>query len=323
MEQIALYIIENKEDLFVERARINCTVDKFCACDNAYELFGIGEVMQRKLVDVGEGVKVSEPVEVERGLRSEGKWFFASLSHRGVLAICSCLEDNDGNETYTLQLTGLGTDRRVEMEVENCTSVAFYDDKMILLTEGRPLREGNVEDVFGECNLTQLRRVGEECVYPSADVSLLNETRVLYYRTTDKRPFFLDVDTREGREIVLGKKVWSCASLTGVNCGVRVVFQDYLSGITYTLHKDNSVGVLGGKQMGGLTVLFPSSTDPTDLGKAVPKYRDYLVCGGKGVEVRRPLWFEADRSIVRIYRDIFLLYNVNTRSWVLARIIIP
>ena len=36
--------------------------------------------MEQELVEVGEGIKISRPVEVRKEFKSIGKWFYISLS---------------------------------------------------------------------------------------------------------------------------------------------------------------------------------------------------------------------------------------------------
>ena len=60
---MALFVA-SREGFFVEGACIDCPVDKYCACENASFLFDIDGVMEKKLINVGEGVRVSEPVMV-------------------------------------------------------------------------------------------------------------------------------------------------------------------------------------------------------------------------------------------------------------------
>ena len=152
-------------------------------------------------------------------------------------------------------------------------------------------------------------------------MSLLNETRVLYCGTSGKL-FSYNVDTRVNAEVDVGKKVRFCASFTGVDCGVRAVLQ-CSDRITYPLNTDNTASKVGGRQYFYLTTVFPSSTHPGDLGKAAFKYENYLVLGGKRMEFGEPFLFEDCYSVVRVYRDVFLLYDRNTRSWVLSRIVVP
>lgn len=51
------------------------------------------------------------------------------------------------------------------------------------------------------------------------------------------------------------------------------------------------------------------------------KYGNYLVKGETMINTRGLITFEYNYSIVRVYRDIFLAYDMNTKSWVLIRII--
>lgn len=315
MEQIAQFVAGDREESSVEKACINCPVSKFCACENARELFDIDTVMEKRLVSVGGGIKVSEPVRVEKNLRS-GEEIFISLSHKGILAIHS------NNNGYAIQFTDLNTSRQIELRVEDHTHVGFYDDKMIILTWDRPLREAGVEDLFKECNIAQFRDIGAYAVYSDADVSLLNETRVLYYRTTFLKLFSFNVDTRKNTMIDVGKGVWFCAFLTGIKCEAESLFQCG-DRTTYILHKDNSVSTLERGPESVLRTLFPSGTSHASIKKAAIKYGCSLMYGGKKVDFERPFKFESWYSVVRIYRDIFLLYDDITKDWVLSRIVIP
>ena len=56
MEDCIALFVSGREDFFEEKACINCSVDIFCACDDADTLFDVDRVMRQKLVDLGEGV---------------------------------------------------------------------------------------------------------------------------------------------------------------------------------------------------------------------------------------------------------------------------
>ena len=87
---------------------------------------------------------------------------------------------------------------------------------MIFLTLNKPLREASVENVFRECNISQFRRIGKvDEVTPFTDVSLLNETRTFYYKSSNKL-FSYNMDTKENAEIDVGRRMWFCASLSTV-----------------------------------------------------------------------------------------------------------
>ena len=94
-------------------------------------------------------------------------------------------------------------------------------------------------------------------------------------------------------------------------------------GNTFSLNKDNLINELCGRQSYSLRTVFPSSSDPTDIRKAALRYCNYLMYRGKRVGFNTPFRFESFHSVIRIHRDVFLLYDENTKSWVLSRIIIP
>ena len=113
-------------------------------------MFDIDSVMKKELVDVGQGVKMTEPIKVERGLIT-GNLIYASLSHQGILAICV-------NEN-TLQFTDLNTNKQVGITVESYSLLGLYDDMMLLLTWYNSLRETTVEKVFNSPNIEIFEKI--------------------------------------------------------------------------------------------------------------------------------------------------------------------
>ena len=88
MERCVALFISRRKGFFREKACINCSIDKYCAFNGANILSTIDTVMRKELIDVGQGVKMTEPTKVEKGLRT-GDSVFASLSHQGILAVCT------------------------------------------------------------------------------------------------------------------------------------------------------------------------------------------------------------------------------------------
>ena len=172
-------------------------------------MFDIEGVMRKELVDVGAGVKMSEPLKVEKRLTT-GEFVFVSLSHQGILAICA----SPSHSIYLAQFTDLNINRQVEVNIKSITQLEFYDNVVLLLTREKPLREARVEVVFENPTLETFKEIGEtNNVFPYTDVSLLHEKRVLYYLTMDDEQFLFNVDTRVNVEIDVGKKVHTIASL--------------------------------------------------------------------------------------------------------------
>ena len=112
---IALFI-SDRSDFFKEEANIDCPVSEYCACDGANILFDVDSVMRQKLIDVGQGIKMSEPLKVDKQL-STGKYIFASLSQRYIIYFRP--------QRYHPIITDLNNNRQVKIDVENISLSPF------------------------------------------------------------------------------------------------------------------------------------------------------------------------------------------------------
>lgn len=303
-----------REGLFGEHTHINCSIAEFCACEGANNLFDIEEVMRQKHIDLGEGIMISEPLNVDRWLLTGGD-IFASLSHQGILAICAYSGGNN------IQFTNLYSSMQVEMDIEDNSLVGFYDNMALLLTEGRPLREGTVKSIFENPSIERFREIeGTNNVNPLTDVSLLHVRRILYYPTKDQKLFSFNADTRAITEINIGKNVVSIASFTGINCGVQTVFgSDDIH--TYTLNMNNIVTKVNDGRLCFLRTIFPSASNANNITNAVFKHLCVLKKNDKDIDTSNIIKFNGN-SVIRVYKDIFLTYEERTNSWVLFRLII-
>ena len=158
-------------------------------------------------------------------------------------------------------------------------------------------------------------------VHPYTGTSLFHSKRVLYYTSTQWIPYEYNVDTRENNRIQIGQKVRRFSSLMGIDCRVRIVFQDD-NKYTYILNWNNEVIPLYENKEEDLTSLFVSTTHLRDLLKCVLKYDSYFVKEEKQIKFTQPVKLDWCYSIVRVYKDVFMLYDMNMRKWVLSRIII-
>lgn len=315
----AILFIVSEPEFFAAPCNIDCEVDVYCAFPGADKVFDTEKVYEKKLTDIGGGIMISDPVIVDKGLRDKGAGSFVSLSHQGILSIYAL------NEIYTIQFTDLLNDRQVEMEVEHWSTPAFYDDNLILLTYRKPLRESSVEEIFKVANVSAFKDIGDvKKVVPSTDTTLLHSRRTLCYSSDDYISHEYNVDNKINKIIKMEYNVGQYSSLMGINCGIKVVFRDNDEALTYTLSWDNEVTPL--RQIwepGDISAIFVSSSNPKDLSRAVIMYSDYLVKGEVKIEFTEPVKLQRCNSIVRIYRDIFLLYDLNVKKWVLSRITIP
>ena len=313
MEKYISLFISRREGFFKERACINCSVNKYCACEGADLLFDVDRVLRQNFVDVGETTKVSEPIKVDKNLAT-GYNILASLSHNGILAIC--VNQN------TIQFTNLNSNEQVEMKVENVSIAAFYDNIVLLLTDQKRLRQVTMESVFENPTIKIFKTIEEtEAASPFTDVASLQERRVLYYRTIDNRLFSFNVDTRENIEIENEKKIWTVGSLTGIDCGVEAIFQDCNDRCTYVLDVNNKITKVNEEQDIWLTTVFPSISNPKDIRNGLFKYVSSLMKRGSWIDTNSLIVFDGNYSVVRIYKNIFLVYDNNIKSWVLINVI--
>lgn len=323
---IALFI-SSRKGFFREEACINCLIDKFCACDDAYTLFDIDRVLRQGTIDIGEGVRISKPLKVEKGLIARD-YNHISLSHRGILAIYA--GESSGrlfSDKRTVQFTDLNNDKQVEIMVKNDLLVGFYDEMMLLLTHGSCLKEATVEDVFENPYIETFKKIeGTKNVLPWTDVSLLHKTRVLYYPTIFNEFFSFNVDTRVNTEINVGQKVGTIGSLAGVDCGVKAVFCGEDSKRVSTLNLDSSVTKVSEDEYYRFIAIFPLDSNPENIKDAVFMYEGGLARTGKVVNTDSVIEFNAKPhhwcSIVRVYKDAFLGYDEMTGGWVVFRLIV-
>lgn len=291
----------------------------FIAFPDADKVFDTKRLAIRGLMDVRNsgGIRVSRPVKINKVLRTKGNSFYASLSHKGILAICSDVFLSSGLQITDLTIAG----RQVDFSVESSTHIAFYDDKMIALTSGETLREAKVEDVFGCPKTSTFKKITDIAVYSDGETSSVHYSRQLYYKSLDRDLYVFNVDTRSNT--ALHRKVYSFADATGIDCGIKFLFQDYNDEKIYSYNEDNTVSLVSEYREKYLSHIFPSTSNPTDIKSAAFKIDNTLVFRDKKNVFTVPFKFEPNYSLVRIVKDIFLVYDQVSSTWVLARIVVP
>eukprot|EP00766_Chilomastix_caulleryi_P002640 gnl/Chilomastix_caulleri/3645.p1 GENE.gnl/Chilomastix_caulleri/3645~~gnl/Chilomastix_caulleri/3645.p1 ORF type:complete len:136 (-),score=13.15 gnl/Chilomastix_caulleri/3645:40-447(-) len=113
------------------------------------------------------------------------------------------------------------------MCVEDETIVGFYDKKCIFITYNLPLREATLEALNMNPQVSSLKIInGTTKAHPSTDVSRLESTRILFYRTPLYIPYYFNVDTRENIKLV-GSKAYVFPSTTGICLRHQCFFQEF------------------------------------------------------------------------------------------------
>ena len=321
MEKV-IFFISSREGFFVTPCCIDCPVEAYCAFPAADFVLDVDAVLGKPLVEIGAGIKVSEPVEVDRSLRT-GSFVSASLSHEGVLATYVY------DDTHLVQLTDFVENRQVDIEVEGRTTVGFYDDVVLFITDAMTPRESRIKKVFEEHSVEVFEYIvdleGIDCYI---DVSRLPSTKKLLYSDVCCELCEYDFVTRRNRRVGIEKRVCCMGSLTGIDVGVKCVFdEEYGELFTYSLGDDGEVKhVLDVYNESSLVAFIPSLSHPLDLEKwglkiysEGPCYINKdIVFNMTGVEKGYNF-----SSIVRVYKDIFLLHDDGHLRWVLVKILVP
>ena len=85
----------------------------------------------------------------------------------------------------------------------------------------------------------------------------------------------------------------------------------------------NTITSIGEKQDNWLKIVFPSASNPRNIRDAMFMNDAIFIRGKNEIDTTSLIKFEDCHSIVRVYRDIFLTYDREIKSWVLLRIIVP
>ena len=102
------------------------------------------------------------------------------------------------------------------------------------------------------------------------------------------------------------------------------MFQGKDNWYIYSLDSNNNVSEITDIDKGLLFNVFPSSSDNNNLKSAAYREGNCLIYKDKADDVRSPIKFYSNGvSVVRVYKDVFLLYDCSTKGWVLSRIIVP
>lgn len=246
----------------------------------------------------------------------------ASISHDGILAITNFTDLN-------LELIDVfNHDNRVDIKTEDATLLGFYDNKALVLTSKFPLRTISVNDLFTYGSLEKCERVENSVsVEAYSDVTFLNVRRIIYCISSDRKLFTYNVDTKKINYEFPKKDISYCASLLGINSCFSTVFKENMG---FEILASNS-----GKEQQIHTMNIPmlnillSASNPSDIESALILYMNgrYTHKGTISSLKELGVSYNGVYAIVRIYEDIFLIYNhdedsVDSQYWVIMRIVV-
>ena len=110
---------------------------------------------------------------------------------------------------------------------------------------------------------------------------------------------------------------------TGIDCGIKTMFYNHDNHKTYILDEYNAVINMDRADLDIAENILPSNSNSKNITDAVFLCHNSIILGEKTIEVKQMNALCEGHSLVRIYKDVFLVYNKEIKSWVLIRIFVP
>lgn len=302
-------------DVGLELYKTNCSVTEFRSFSGSHEFCRSPEMNDNKLIDLGNGVKISPIVPLENTLKG-GSDAIASISHEGIMAVYT------GNGGCVVQFSDLSSSDQFSITVENESKVGFYDDKIVLLTTGQVLREVEYEKLMTQKNTSAFRNINSVSVICKADVSKLNATKILYYTSINYDVYKFDFSNMKNISYNFGRKATSIASSSGICNRYDGIFHEFQGNRwSYTSLGGNNSQIFC--ENTEIAIIIPSVSDPNNTGRMLKVLTNCCFYFQPGTTVGIDKYVvPAPFSIVRVYRDVFVMYDRNKSAWVAARIVV-
>ena len=284
----------------------------FSAFPNAEKMKYIKDSYKEDLINISENIKISKPVVFERpGFASDD--CYASISHNGILAFSYRIATG-----YSLQFVDLLSERARSVEMDKAVLIGFYNDEAVLIRQGCPLSVIKVDSFFDPMGYPAFEDVTEvQCGNTVSDVTRLNKTRRLYFKGNEDAALYVyNVDTKECSNVE-SQSVSSFIETTGIDLGFNTLMSLDAGGAVFGIKEDNSVVSVGGNVPDGASVIIPSSKKPDDID------RWFTVSGFVPQTNTEFMKFGNTISLVRVWRDVFMVYDETRANWVFMRIIVP
>ena len=258
----------------------------------------------------------------------ESSTVYAALSPSGTLAVH--MYDKNGFAIYFINLVN---GDRTRIPIEDWTSMGFYDDKVVFVTIGKPIRECSLANIWMRFDgLELIDKGGPEDIMCDTDMSLINERRVFYYATTSGDMYRYNVDSGLHEHVPTGVQVSGICPTTGIDTGFEVLFTGegegwedvHLYGIN--INNGEVKKLFSTKADRVFSMVIPSSSQPFDISKAIMlsfNGRFYSGTHPEGVVFQAPLGYNRDMSLVRLYKDVFLMLDSVSHEWFLVRLAVP
>ena len=298
---------------------VDCPVNEYVGFKNALNVPKIAEALTQKVTDVGAGVLVSEGVEIQ-DIPVDVDNILVGVSEEGWLCICS------GFTGCILVFYNLHNGNSFSIKCGfRFTCPYFYKGKIYLLPHrGKWIYEAKLRDLIETPTIKTFRRIKIGGCWNWGDNSKTPETGLVRYVTSDYTIRNYNIIERIDEPLMIsGGEVLSSTGIDmGENDFIYKVDGCILAHTTYNKSK-----VISRNTYIGL-VCIPSQSSPTNPSKAlyISQDSDGSICYtylGNIVELALPFEYEPFISIIRVYKDVFLVYDKFKRKWKYLRILVP
>lgn len=312
-------------------------INNYSAFDKAVEIFKVNDIMKQDLIDVGENVKMTKPIKFDIKSWEDDIVVSAAISHNGILAsevipqyprpenVCFSFGINPCKPKNALRVIDLCGNRNVKVEECSDVSIGFYDNNIVLITEGKIL-QCIVDELFSTPTKTKFEEIKSGTVGNyKTDMSLLHWTRNIYYFGVCKGFSWsvsaYNVDSQSNTDIDVGAGANSIMSITGINLGTPLIYSQ--GGCIYKWEKENILECKLPTVINNISVIFPSHNNPYDLSLSVFSNSAVYVRNGKKIYTDKVAKYNEITCPIRVYKDVFLTYNPIDKYWSLMRIVVP
>ena len=335
----ALQMIPNIKNIasmsVMQKISIILCMEKYCLYTNMYSFSAfdtvdkireIASLQSTTLRQVDEEMYISDIIDFPEltnvGVPNEDFVVIASVSHFGIIAtFCGKRNYTNHRTPGILQLYDIKYRRKIDIETKDIATVAFFDDKAIVLVQGQEPIEMTVNNIFDKSSIDSSGVIHNRApVLGWCDPTCTHESRRVYYTTaTTNRIVKYNVDTKN--TTIYDVFSLGHPSMTGIQIpGIRTIFRNGYIFVS-SLKKDGSYSEFGQSNYRSINAIIPHPSEPENLERLLMFSFDNYTFNGK-IKSYRELKFrpEDGTNIVRLLRDIFLIYDKDKAKWGIVKI---
>lgn len=331
-EKMALISMKIEDLLENNNCSINCFPNNYKAYNGVQYMDKIRHVLTNPLSVLDNKIKVSEPVVFDLLKRPNG--MYGALSHNGTLAVYSELDEEDVPERdiKVVEFVNLNNWAHTIFPVEDETNIGFCNDRVIFITKYKKLRDCPEMTLFRKKKKPVLNILDSEVpISVSCDVSLIESTKVLYYLISGYKLYKYNIEKPKKSKKLVQENIYNMLQLTGIY-GFGLAAYTYQWQIEYSAF--HSIAAIGKhvtipsvflERDNRVNLAIPCCFKKNKAKKALLRYNDgkFSLSSPERFELIPNVSIPYQSPFIRLYRDIFLIYDSNKKEYLIVRIVLP